>query len=120
MKTIVICEDSMSIVQILKAYIRAADDKSYNIKTFCSIRKASEFITDNQVDLLFQDVHVNGIQDGLIVAGIAKEKHIPVAIITADSSLDNLQNIASNQYDRYILKPITQQDVNKALRKLLK
>ena len=49
MKTIVIIEDSQTIVQILKAYIQVADDNTYKIVDFHSIRDASEFIIDNHI-----------------------------------------------------------------------
>jgi len=120
MKTIVIVDDSKSITCLLKAYIRAADDNSYKIKVFGSTPPAADFIANNHVDLLFQDVHVDGDADGLITARIAKGKGIPVVIMTADSSLDNLQALAAGFYCRYMLKPITQCDVSKALDKLLK
>ena len=106
MKKIVIIDDSQAIVLVLKAYIRAADNNAYDIVTFENMEEGAEYITDNYVDLLFNDVHVNGNADGLISAGIAKEKGIPVVIMTADSSLDNIKNLADGNYCRYILKPI--------------
>ena len=120
MKTIVIVDDSNTIVQVLSAYIKHADDQDYNIVTFDSTEEASDFIIDNYVDLLFQDVHVNGNRDGLISGAIARERDIPVVIITSDSSLDNIMSVAGNKFDRYILKPITQRDVTKAISRLLK
>jgi len=115
MKTIVIVDDSEVMLQVLKAYIRAADNSSYEIVCFDNINEATKFIVDNTVHLLFQDMHVNDINDGMLVADIAKGLNIPVVLITADSSIDTVKKVARRGFDKFIIKPPTQTDVESAL-----
>lgn len=115
MKTVVIVDDSHSISSVIKAYIRAADNASYDVVMFDNVVDAGAFIVDNEVSLLFQDVQVKDTNDGLMVANIAKGIGIPVVLLTSDSSIRTIRTIAKNDYAKCIIKPVTQSEVESAL-----
>jgi len=120
MKTIVIIDDYLPCLELMTEYIRmCSDGEMYNVYTFNNTKAGIDFINDHHIDLLFQDIHVDGDADGLVSAKIAKDLGIPVVMITGDMSIDIMTKMAQCEYSQYIIKPITLQNVNQAINKFI-
>lgn len=71
-----------------------------------------EFIQNNPVDLIFMDIQIRGPIDGVELCKQIKTRiKIPVVYLTAFSNKSILDKIATTEYEGYILKPFTIEDL---------
>ena len=120
---ILIVEDTPSTAQILEAYIKdiLSDYKDLVVCRQDNVREACLCLVENEVSLLFQDIHLNDLEhgDGFTVADFAIAQGIPVVVVTSDNSLDTMKKVANRDYDRFIMKPVTRCEVETALSRCL-
>lgn len=74
-----------------------------------------EFLTQHHVDMIFMDIQIKGSIDGVeLCKKIKAIKNIPVVYLTAFSDKSILDKIATTDYEGYILKPFTLQELQSA------
>jgi DNA-binding LytR/AlgR family response regulator len=74
-----------------------------------------DFLNHHQVDLIFMDIQIKGEVDGVeLCRKIKVIKDIPVVYLTAFSDKSILDKIATTDYEGYILKPFTLQELQSA------
>jgi len=120
MKTIVIVDDSKAITNAIATIIKEKFENTFKVVAIDNVADAIEFVNNNEVSLLIQDVHVNSYSDGLTCASIAKALGIPVCIITTDISKSNIKCVAENKYDRIIFKPFICEEIETTIKTLTK
>lgn len=111
---ILIIEDEPGIVRDLSGLFLKIDPSINIIENLDSIESAVNFLKENhQPDLVFMDIH---LADGLSFE-IFKQVHItcPVVFLTAYDEYA-IEAFKVNSID-YILKPFTQADIEKSLKK---
>jgi DNA-binding LytR/AlgR family response regulator len=71
-----------------------------------------EFLQVNSVDLIFMDIQIRGPIDGVELCKKIKTRFkIPVIYLTAFSNKSMLDKITTTEYEGYILKPFTLEDL---------
>lgn len=107
-KNILIIEDDLDIIELLKLYLEAN-----NFKVFSSDdgTKAIDLIEENNIDLLIVDIMMPGIS-GYEVIKMVREKHnIPIIVLSA-KILDNDKILGLNLgADAYLTKPFNPLEV---------
>jgi len=74
-----------------------------------------DFLNRHQVDLIFMDIQIKGNIDGVeLCRKIKAIKNIPVVYLTAFSDKSILDKISTTEYEGYILKPFTLQELQSA------
>jgi DNA-binding LytR/AlgR family response regulator len=74
-----------------------------------------EFLSHQHVDLIFMDIQIKGAIDGVeLCKKIKAIKNIPVIYLTAFSDKSILDKIATTDYEGYILKPFSLQELQSA------
>jgi two-component system response regulator LytT len=74
------------------------------------------FLKDNDPDLILMDIQIKGDIDGIDLCQRIKAIYdIPVVYLTAFSEISFLDRIASFQFEGYLLKPFTVQDLKSAV-----
>jgi DNA-binding LytR/AlgR family response regulator len=71
-------------------------------------KEVMEFLNHNNVDLIFMDIQISGAIDGVELCKIIKSKYnLPIIYLTAFSNKTLLDKIATTEYEGYLLKPFT-------------
>jgi len=74
-----------------------------------------EFLDSHHVDLIFMDIQIKGAINGTeLCKKIKTSKNIPIVYLTAFSDKSILDKIALTDYEGYLLKPFTLQDLQSA------
>lgn len=74
-----------------------------------------EFLSLQPVDMIFMDIQIKGAIDGVeLCKKIKAIRNIPVVYLTAFSDKSILDKIATTDYEGYILKPFTLQELQSA------
>lgn len=74
-----------------------------------------EFLNFQPVDMIFMDIQIKGAIDGVeLCKKIKAIRNIPVVYLTAFSDKSILDKIATTDYEGYILKPFTLQELQSA------
>lgn len=74
-----------------------------------------EFLSLHPVDMIFMDIQIKGAIDGVeLCKKIKGIRNIPVVYLTAFSDKSILDKIATTDYEGYILKPFTLQELQSA------
>ena len=92
------------------------DEDIYLLDSFKNGREALSYIFENQVDLVFLDIHMPGI-NGLEVIQQLPEKRIPFIIFTTAYDQYAINAFEASAFD-YILKPFDLDRLNKATEKV--
>ena len=104
--TILIVDDSKSILYIIEDLLERIDD-SYNIIMANGGKKALDIIEEEEIDLIILDIHMPDI-DGFKVAQVLKSNKktadIPIVFLTASTTL-RTEGLAIGAVD-YLTKPI--------------
>ncbi len=112
---ILLVEDEQVTSMDLKEMIEAI---GYSVSVTCDTAEGTlEFLDGNRVDLVLLDIHLAGERDGIDVAGeIQKRFDVPFVYLTAHSNDKTLNRARETQPDGFLVKPITQADLNATLR----
>lgn len=85
--------------------------------TRASSQEALDFLQENSVDLVFMDINIAGDKDGIEVARIIRDRHkIPFVYLTAFSDNETLNRARETEPEGFMVKPVTQADLNATLR----
>ena len=113
---IVIVEDEISVALRLKKFIEEIlQDKIDKIEHFLVLDDGEEYLAENNIDLLFLDLNLNG-QDGfdLLKNSLASSYQTIVVSANTDKAIDAFEFGVLD----FIAKPFTRQRIEKAINRL--
>ena len=114
MKSVLVIEDELELgqnIQDLLVYL------GYEVPGIIDNGKdALTFLKDHKPDLILMDIQIKGDIDGISLCHKIKSIYdIPVVYLTAFSDTPFLDRIASYQYEGYLLKPFTLDELKSAI-----
>lgn len=104
--TILLVEDELSLLNILKAYFIK---NNYNIFTATNGLDALEIFNKEDINIIVTDVLMPQMDGWEIVAEIRKNSNVPIILMTALSSEEDQLKGFSLNIDNYITKPFSPQ-----------
>jgi len=114
----------------------AADDHSINLQLITYLLRdmgatvlqatdggeAVELAMENDVDMAFLDVHMprmDGLEAARRIQALAPNRPVPIVALTADAAEKNLREIARAGIQRYLIKPVGEDELQLAVKELL-
>jgi two-component system, response regulator PdtaR len=80
------------------------------------IETAKELANENPFQLALLDIHLEGREDGIILAAWIKEKfHLPIIFLTASSDSLTLSKVKEVHPEHYLVKPFNQAQLKAAI-----
>lgn len=119
MKTILVVDDSAITIEIIKRIIENKFPETFTVVSANNSKQAIEILDNQLVDLLFQDLHLENQNDGIIIADYAQLNGVPICMVTAESDIELLQNIIKKKFNRLLFKPITATGIAHTIDELL-
>lgn len=87
-----------------------------NILSANDSKKAEEIAFENELDLVFMDINLGQLTDGILCAKLINEKHdIPIIYTTAYADEETLNYTKETNIFGYIIKPFDSKDVESTL-----
>lgn len=116
MKQILIVEDELIIALALEQMIQ---NMGHEVASkVISGKKAVEKAVELRPDVILMDIRLKGKMDGIeAMQKIHNEVEIPVIYITGNNDLGNIQRIEHSRCVDLLIKPITQQQLLKSVKK---
>jgi DNA-binding LytR/AlgR family response regulator len=106
MKRILIVEDEQELALNIEEILGHVGYEVVGI--FDNGKDVLDYLKHNTVDLIFMDIQISGGIDGVELCKIIKSNYnIPIIYLTAFSNKILLDKISTTQYEGYILKPFT-------------
>ncbi len=109
---ILIVEDEFLAVSYLKNILQKIGFEKFFIANNAELAK--KITLDNNIELIFMDININGNIDGINCAKIIDSK-IPIIYTTAFTDLDTINETEQTNVYGYIIKPFTYEDVYSTL-----
>ncbi len=114
----------------------AADDHSANLQLITYLLKdlgaevlpandgheAVALVRDHTVDMVFLDVHMprmNGLEAAREIRQTDQGKTLPIVALTADAAERNQREAGRAGIDRFLIKPVSEEDLSQTIRELL-
>ncbi len=120
MKKILIIEDEKNIILLLKMFL---EHDGFEVLTAGNGFEGIKIAQKSNPDLILLDIVLPGI-DGYLVCKNLKEdektKDIPVVVISARTSKDDVEKIFSSGAQDYIAKPFSLPQIKKSILKYLR
>jgi DNA-binding response OmpR family regulator len=94
---------------------------NHDVTTASSGEEALEILRDRSFDLVMLDLKLGGSADGLRVLEAVRWRwpEAVVVILTAHGSLDSAMTAIEEGVDRYLLKPLTPEELREAVQEVL-
>ncbi len=108
MARIVVVEDELKILQIIRAYL---EKEGFDVVTASDGSKALEIIKEAKPDLLVLDLMLPGLPGEEILARVRQSSDIPVIILSAKSSEDERIFGLNIGADDYLIKPFSPREL---------
>ncbi len=119
-KSIVVVEDSKTILEVLSFSLEKAD---YNIYTAISGAEALKFFDGREIDLMITDLYMpemDGIELVKKVKLIDKYNNIPILFLTTESQQAKKMEAKKIGATGWVIKPFVPEKLVQAINKLLK
>lgn len=111
---ILIVEDEFLNAQLIEQTIEKLGHNVISVTT--NAKDSYEIIKNNQVDLIFMDINIEGSVDGILCAKeINKFQNIPIIYATAYSNSDTIKKAANTNIFGYLIKPFDDRDIEATL-----
>jgi len=118
-KTIIVVEDSKTILEVLSFSLEKAD---YNIHTATNGEDALLFFDGREIDLMITDLYMpgmNGLELVQKVKTIEKYKSIPILFLTTESQQSKKLEAKKVGATGWVIKPFVPEKLVQAIDKLL-
>ena len=120
MKKILIVDDSENIRKLVKAIIKKVGE--YEYIEAADGKMALEVANKNKPDLIILDLVIPGL-DGIEVCRKLKEKketaHIPIIILTSETTVEAVEQAKKAGADIFIGKPFEPKDLRVSVKELI-
>ncbi|MEL6863524.1 MAG: response regulator transcription factor [Bacteroidota bacterium] len=114
---VLIIEDDLSFALEVEMLI---DKLGYKlVKTVDNSEEALDLIKAKHPDVVLVDLYIEGPYDGIQLAKVLSNKHIPFIFFTASNDLDLYRRAASLKPQAYLVKPFDQLTLQAALERVV-
>ena len=111
---ILIVEDEWSTSQFLTTVVEELGHKV--IASAISANEALEIAKNNTIDLVFMDINIEGVVNGITCANLLnQQQNIPVIFTTAYKDTKTIQSASKTNIYGYLIKPFDENDVEASL-----
>ena len=120
MKKILIIEDEKNIILLLKMFL---EHDGFEVLTAGNGLDGIKIAQESNPDLILLDIVIPGISGYLVCKNLKedeKTKGIPIIVISARTSKDDIEKIFSFGAQDYIAKPFSLPQIKKSILKYLK
>ena len=109
MATILICEDDLDIVELLKLYLTS---NKFDVISASNGLEALEILKNNHVDLLISDIMMPNL-DGYEFTKILRKSNqdIPIIMVSAKELPDDRKKGFKAGIDDYLVKPVDEEEL---------
>jgi len=107
-KRILVVDDEEKIVRVLEAYLQKED---FEVLKAYSGKDALELFSNNQIDLVILDLMLLDVSGEQVCKEIRKTSRVPIIMLTAKSTEEDLLNGLALGADDYIYKPFSPRTV---------
>lgn len=115
-KKVLVVDDMTSIRQVIMAHLKSVGCESMGVSNG---RVALDLLARRRFDLVLSDWNMPGMDGTQLVAAIrAKDKTIPVVMVTAEGDPKLLQTLRDIGINGYIIKPFKPQALLTLLQKI--
>jgi len=114
----------------------AADDHSINLQLITHLLNdmgatvlqatdgagAVDLVKEHDIDMAFLDVHMprmDGLEAARRIQALKPNHPVPIVALTADAAEKNLREIARAGIQYYLIKPVSEEELQRAVRQLL-
>jgi len=108
---IIVVDKSKTILTKIESLLHEIDIEELDIKLFNNADEALDFISDNEVKLVFSSIETDGV-DGITFAETILRKNPSLVsklfIVTSQKDGDNFEDIKDVGAKRFIQKPINE------------
>lgn len=116
-QTVLVVEDDLDTIYLLKQILRLA---GFNVMSSATGREAIKKLTDYSVDLVLLDIMMPQMDGWEILEEMRTIKNIPVIVISALSSKEDVVNGLHRGVDDYISKPFYNTEVSERVKAVLR
>jgi len=104
MKTILVVDDEIKIIEVVKSYL---ESKGFKVLTAINGKDALDVFANKNISLILLDLMLPDIQGEEVCAIIRKKSRVPIIMVTAKiEESDQLKGL-NNGADDYITKPFS-------------
>ncbi|MCB9188577.1 MAG: response regulator transcription factor [Flavobacteriales bacterium] len=112
---VLIVEDEVLISENLRNII--VDSGNDVCGVFASLNATEAFLQNNHPDCAFVDIRLAGVDHGIVIGKILRNKNIPFIYLTSFSDKETLKNAVETEPQGYLLKPFEPEEIQEVLRK---
>ena len=116
-QTVLVVEDDLDTIYLLKQILRLA---GFNVMSSATGREAIKKLSDYPVDIVLLDIMMPEMDGWEILKELRKIKNVPVIIISALSSKEDIVNGLHRGADDYISKPFYNTEVSERVKAVLR
>lgn len=116
-KTILVVDDEIKILQVLKAYLR---QEGYSVITARDGKEALLKAASSQPDLILLDLMLPGISGEEVCRRLRKNSNVPIIMLTAKAEAEDRVEGLGIGADDYMVKPFSPQEVLARIKAVLR
>lgn len=114
---ILIIEDEQGISKIIKSYLEKED---YNVFQAFDGKEGLDFFENEQIDLILLDLMIPKISGEDLIKEIRNKSNVPVIMVTAKVSEENIINGLKLGADDYVTKPFSPKELMQRIKTVLR
>lgn len=114
---ILIIEDEQGISKIIKSYLQK---EGYNVFQAFDGKEGLDFFENEQIDLILLDLMIPKISGEDLIKEIRNKSNVPVIMVTAKVSEENIINGLKLGADDYVTKPFSPKELMQRIKTVLR
>lgn len=114
---ILIIEDEQGISKIIKSYL---EKEGYNVFQAFNGKEGLDFFENEQIDLILLDLMIPKISGEDLIKEIRNKSNVPVIMVTAKVSEENIINGLKLGADDYVTKPFSPKELMQRIKTVLR
>ena len=114
---ILIIEDEQGISKIIKSYL---EKEGYNVFQAFDGKEGLDFFENEQIDLILLDLMIPKISGEDLIKEIRNKANVPVIMVTAKVSEENIINGLKLGADDYVTKPFSPKELMQRIKTVLR
>lgn len=114
---ILIIEDEQGISKIIKSYL---EKEGYNVFQAFDGKEGLDFFENEQIDLILLDFMIPKISGEDLIKEIRNKSNVPVIMVTAKVSEENIINGLKLGADDYVTKPFSPKELMQRIKTVLR
>ena len=114
---ILIIEDEQGISKIIKSYL---EKEGYNVFQAFDGKEGLDFFENEKIDLILLDLMIPKISGEDLIKEIRNKSNVPVIMVTAKVSEENIINGLKLGADDYVTKPFSPKELMQRIKTVLR